>query len=260
MSAYPLRFTVDEISQKIGGRPEGPPDAVVTGVAALEEAGPEDLVFISGEKFAPKWGSSRARVALVSRRVASKVPVREGTTLIHIEDADLALATILESIAPDPPMTEKEFQKRLSRCTFSLKASTRLFPRAARSGQLCPSKIFCDQSGGVAEWSNASVLKTEEAQVSVGSNPTPSVPRRSRLETSLWDEERSSSRRSAQRTGDRRSKAKPIPPPPFPGEAGLKPLCGMKNAVRAGGPRSGPETGGAKRSQSHPLRSPAKPA
>jgi UDP-3-O-[3-hydroxymyristoyl] glucosamine N-acyltransferase len=103
MSAYPLRFTVDEISQKIGGRPEGPPDAVVTGIAALEEAGPEDLVFISGEKFAPKWESSRARVALVSRRVASKVPVRAGTTLIHVEDADLALATLLESIAPDPP-------------------------------------------------------------------------------------------------------------------------------------------------------------
>jgi len=35
----------------------------------------------------------------------------------------------------------------------------------------------------VAEWSNASVLKTEEAKVSVGSNPTPSVFRRSRVET-----------------------------------------------------------------------------
>ena len=47
--------------------------------------------------------------------------------------------------------------------------------------------------GGVAEWSIASVLKTEEAQVSVGSNPTPSVSRRSRVETFRWDEERSSS-------------------------------------------------------------------
>ncbi len=30
-------------------------------------------------------------------------------------------------------------------------------------------------TGGVAEWSNAPVLKTGEAQVSVGSNPTPSA-------------------------------------------------------------------------------------
>ncbi len=43
-------------------------------------------------------------------------------------------------------------------------------------------------SGGVAEWSIASVLKTEEAQVSVGSNPTPSVFLRSRHETFRWDE------------------------------------------------------------------------
>jgi hypothetical protein len=43
-------------------------------------------------------------------------------------------------------------------------------------------------SGGVAEWSIASVLKTEEAQVSVGSNPTPSVSWRSRHEIFPWDE------------------------------------------------------------------------
>ena len=30
-------------------------------------------------------------------------------------------------------------------------------------------------TGGVAEWSIAAVLKTAEAQVSVGSNPTPSA-------------------------------------------------------------------------------------
>ncbi len=98
-----LRFTVRELAQKVGGRAEGPSDPEVTGVATLEEAGPEDLVFISGEKFFPQWQESRARVALVSRRVASKVPVREGTSLIQVEDADLALAAILESIAPPPP-------------------------------------------------------------------------------------------------------------------------------------------------------------
>ena len=30
-------------------------------------------------------------------------------------------------------------------------------------------------NGGVAEWSNAPVLKTDVAQVTVGSNPTPSA-------------------------------------------------------------------------------------
>ncbi len=43
-------------------------------------------------------------------------------------------------------------------------------------------------SGGVVERSIAPVLKTGEAQVSVGSNPTPSAIRRSRLEAFRWDE------------------------------------------------------------------------
>ena len=98
------RFTADEIARKVGGRTEGRPEVTVTGIAGLEEAGPDDLVFISGEKYAPRWQSSRARIALVSRRVAPKVPAREGTALIVVEDADLALAAVLESIAPEAPV------------------------------------------------------------------------------------------------------------------------------------------------------------
>jgi UDP-3-O-[3-hydroxymyristoyl] glucosamine N-acyltransferase len=103
MFAGSFTLSADEIARKVGGLTKGPTDAVVTGLATLEEAGPEDLVFISAEKFIPRWQSSRARVALVSRRVASKVPAREGTNLIEVADADLALATILESISPGPP-------------------------------------------------------------------------------------------------------------------------------------------------------------
>jgi len=67
-------------------------------------------------------------------------------------------------------------------------------------------------SGGVAEWSNASVLKTEEAKVSVGSNPTPSVFRRSRVEafrgmrTQFEPEGRAADRRQAEQ-----SEANPTP-------------------------------------------------
>ena len=104
MSDSYLRTTVQEIAQKVGGRVVGPGDALVTGIAGLEEAGPGDLVFVSGEKYAPHWKSSRARVALVSRRVAPRIPPREGTALILVEDADLALAVVLESAAPGAPV------------------------------------------------------------------------------------------------------------------------------------------------------------
>lgn len=59
--------------------------------------------------------------------------------------------------------------------------------------------------GGVAEWSIASVLKTEEAQASVGSNPTPSANfAAGKEDTSLWDENLFEPRAARQ--------AKPIPP------------------------------------------------
>lgn len=103
MSACSLRFTAHEIAAKLGGRTQGPADAVVMGIASLEDARPEDLVFISGEKFVPQWLTSRARVAMVSHRVAPKIPHRDGTALILVEDAELALAAILESIAPRLP-------------------------------------------------------------------------------------------------------------------------------------------------------------
>ena len=44
------------------------------------------------------------------------------------------------------------------------------------------------KSGGVVERSIAPVLKTGDPQGSVGSNPTPSDFRRSRVETFRWDE------------------------------------------------------------------------
>ena len=40
---------------------------------------------------------------------------------------------------------------------------------------LSPYEKGATKKGGVAEWSIASVLKTEEPQGSVGSNPTPSA-------------------------------------------------------------------------------------
>jgi hypothetical protein len=59
-------------------------------------------------------------------------------------------------------------------------------------------KLF--KSGGVVERSIAPVLKTGDPQGSVGSNPTPSDFRRSRVETFRWDE-------SEVRAGDRAPKA-----------------------------------------------------
>ena len=72
-------------------------------------------------------------------------------------------------------------------------------PPAGDGGAACQhwdKLVNLPRSGGVVERSIAPVLKTGDPQGSVGSNPTPSAIRRSRLETFPWDE-------NAVRAGDR---------------------------------------------------------
>lgn len=100
-----FRRTARELADELKGVLTGPDDLVVTGVAGLEEAGPEDLVFVSAERFAALWGKSPAKVALVSRSVVSKLPAREGVSLIVVDDADVSLAALLRDLTPPPPQT-----------------------------------------------------------------------------------------------------------------------------------------------------------
>ena len=82
------------------------------------------------------------------------------------------------------------------------------------------------RSGGVVERSIAPVLKTGDPQGSVGSNPTPSAIRRSRLEAFPWDE-------NAVRAGDRSPKAT-NPTPSAIRRSRLEAFPWDENAVRAG--------------------------
>ena len=98
-----FKLSVSEIAAKVCGSVEGHADSPVTGVATLEQAKPGDLVFIGGEKYAALWETSAASAALVSRKVAARVRPRDGASLIVVDDADLALATFLEAVAPPAP-------------------------------------------------------------------------------------------------------------------------------------------------------------
>ncbi len=104
MANASFRLTVGEIAAKVGGHVEGSSDVPVTGVATIEQAKPGDLVFIGGEKYAALWKTCPALVALVSQKSAPRVPRRDGTSLILVDDADLALAAFLELIAPPRPV------------------------------------------------------------------------------------------------------------------------------------------------------------
>lgn len=70
-------LTAGEIAASVAGEVVGDASVVVTGLGSIESAHPGDLVFISGEKYAPLWAVSDASIALVARTVVPKLPPKK---------------------------------------------------------------------------------------------------------------------------------------------------------------------------------------
>ena len=75
-----------------------PGDLYVTGVANLTEAGPQDISFLGSEALLKEFNASGAGAVLVQRNLHVKESSR--TIVLRVDDADLAMAKVLESFAP----------------------------------------------------------------------------------------------------------------------------------------------------------------
>jgi UDP-3-O-[3-hydroxymyristoyl] glucosamine N-acyltransferase len=73
-------------------------DAAITGVATLEDAGPDDLSLVGSDAFIKQFEKTRAGAVLVQQKV--KVPAApNGTVVLTVADADLAMTRVLEMFA-----------------------------------------------------------------------------------------------------------------------------------------------------------------
>ena len=83
--------TLGELAERLGGRIEGDPSTVVTGVAPLETAGPSDLSFLANRKYLDQARTTRAAAVLVGHGVELG-----GRTLLVVDDPYVGLAEVLE--------------------------------------------------------------------------------------------------------------------------------------------------------------------
>lgn len=98
-------MTAAEVAAKVGGTiVKGEASLAVSGLGSVESAEPHELVFIGDEKYAALWPASRARVSLVARRLLSKISPRPDVTVITVDDADIAFASILQMAQPPLPL------------------------------------------------------------------------------------------------------------------------------------------------------------
>ncbi|MBX2800954.1 MAG: UDP-3-O-(3-hydroxymyristoyl)glucosamine N-acyltransferase [Myxococcales bacterium] len=110
MSSHPSRPTVElstgQLAELVGGVCEGPRDRVLSGVAALDEAGPSELSFCSGGRWAKRLPGTRAGAVLVS-----DLPVPDGVVAVRHPNPRyayaLAAAVLVPLEWPEPSVHER---------------------------------------------------------------------------------------------------------------------------------------------------------
>jgi UDP-3-O-[3-hydroxymyristoyl] glucosamine N-acyltransferase len=93
-----VTFTLGELAARVGGEVAGDGSTVVTGVAALERAGPDEVSFYSNKKYRAAFEASRAAAVLVEPDVA----VPAGRAVVRVKNAYLAFAKLSTLFHPPP--------------------------------------------------------------------------------------------------------------------------------------------------------------
>ena len=97
-----ITLSAGDIAEITGGELRGSPDRIITSVAGMRDAGPDQLSFVGQKRYEKQLETSRAGVVLVCRDLAD-APCAE-RTLIVCDNVDYAFGTVLERFAEEPPM------------------------------------------------------------------------------------------------------------------------------------------------------------
>ncbi len=92
-------FTVAELARRVAGVIDGDDRRVITGVASIEAAGPDDLTFIAEERYVGRIGARPPGSILVEPGLHLGVP---DTSLIRVGNPYLAFAEIIPLFHPSP--------------------------------------------------------------------------------------------------------------------------------------------------------------
>lgn len=93
--------SLSEIARLIGCTCGNGASVEISGVATLEEAGENDLSFVGSDAYIPQLAATRAAAVIVQKRV--KLPETWTRPALIADNADLAIAKVLELFAPPVP-------------------------------------------------------------------------------------------------------------------------------------------------------------
>lgn len=94
---------VEELAQRLGATLHGDGSRVITGVAALENAGPQDLTFAEGERALDRAIAARAGCLLIAAQLPPELVAKlGGQTTLAVKHPKLAFIQAAAAICPKP--------------------------------------------------------------------------------------------------------------------------------------------------------------
>lgn len=93
--------SLTELATLVGGEVVGDPHVMITGVAAIEDAGPGEITFAAEEKRVPEAMASQASAVIIPRQARPKETAK---SCILVDNPRLAFAQVLEVFAPRYPL------------------------------------------------------------------------------------------------------------------------------------------------------------
>ena len=94
-------FSVEYISNILGGKITGTTTNKITAPEQLENATETEISFIGNKKYEKYWKNSKASVAVVNLDIS--IEPGENRVFIKVKNADLAMSQVLELFAPPTP-------------------------------------------------------------------------------------------------------------------------------------------------------------
>src|SRR5678815_872870 len=94
-------ITLAQIAALLNCSPPSDGGRQITSIATLPEATPNDISFLGAETYLPQFATTKAGAVIVNRRV--RLGETNQTPVLIVDDADLAVAKLLELFAPPIP-------------------------------------------------------------------------------------------------------------------------------------------------------------
>jgi UDP-3-O-[3-hydroxymyristoyl] glucosamine N-acyltransferase len=108
--ALPEPVTLADIAALTGAELRGDGGAVITGIAAIEQAGPSDLAYLDNAAYASAISTTRAAAVIIAPKLLDKAPA--GLTLLVTADPYRAFAQAASKLYPASVRSAPIFQER----------------------------------------------------------------------------------------------------------------------------------------------------